>query len=427
MPPAARILDNVAHPLPPVLGPGPGSLNVHTGMLPQWRAIPAAAAAALQAAKQASDAVVQAADAAANAAAATPAGPAAKAAAEATKAAALSAMSSAIASASGGADIHVCATPLPVAPHGPGVVIDGSPTVMVNNLPAARMGDTILEALGPPNKIVKGQMNVMIGGASSSGGGGGGGSGGGIAAMISMVLAMIAPEYPRPIILPDGRPATEYSPNVFVVGTPEQQAETIRQLNAVREGDGGDAFFEELANRDTPQVVNVIGDPARGRELHPGQQSYENCAVQSSQQIINQATGVNNDEATMEGIANGPPPSGYTRTGGTPIGGEEVILENGGVPAHMGPGNTTTVDNALSNGQGVVSGHDAGALWNDPNYAGSGHAVHTTGAIQNESGETLGYTINDTGTDQAGRVLNHDDYANSMDGGNIAVTDDPIW
>jgi uncharacterized Zn-binding protein involved in type VI secretion len=35
---------------------------------------------------------------------------------------------------------------------------------MVNNLPAARMGDTILEAIGPPNKIVKGQMNVLIGG-----------------------------------------------------------------------------------------------------------------------------------------------------------------------------------------------------------------------------------------------------------------------
>jgi uncharacterized Zn-binding protein involved in type VI secretion len=73
-------------------------------------------------------------------------------------------MSSAITSAAGGADIHTCTTPLPVPPHGPGVVITASATVMVNNLPAARMGDTILEAIGPPNKIVKGQMNVLIGG-----------------------------------------------------------------------------------------------------------------------------------------------------------------------------------------------------------------------------------------------------------------------
>src|SRR5690606_38639955 len=53
--PAARITDNVVHPLPPVLTPGPGSSNVLIGFLPAWRGIPAAAAAALQAAKQASD------------------------------------------------------------------------------------------------------------------------------------------------------------------------------------------------------------------------------------------------------------------------------------------------------------------------------------------------------------------------------------
>jgi uncharacterized Zn-binding protein involved in type VI secretion len=44
------------------------------------------------------------------------------------------------------------------------VVIDGSQTVLINNLPACRMGDTILEAVGPPNKIVKGEMTVIIGG-----------------------------------------------------------------------------------------------------------------------------------------------------------------------------------------------------------------------------------------------------------------------
>ena len=164
MPPAARITDNVAHPLPPVLTPGPGSPNVLVGFLPQWRGMPLAAVAALQSAKSTADAAVKTAETASAAAAGTPGAPAAKVAEEAAKAAALSTMSSAISAASGGADIHMCATPLPIPPHGPGVVIPGSATVMVNNLPAARMGDTILEALGPPNKIVKGQMNVMIGG-----------------------------------------------------------------------------------------------------------------------------------------------------------------------------------------------------------------------------------------------------------------------
>jgi uncharacterized Zn-binding protein involved in type VI secretion len=147
--PAARTTDNVAHPLPPMLSPGPGSPNVIIGMLPAWRGIPLAAAAALQSAKAAADIAVQTA-VAATAAATGPAMPAAYAAEQAVKASVLSSMSSAISSASAGADIHVCATPSPVPPHGPGVVINGSATVMINNLPACRLGDTIMEALGSP-------------------------------------------------------------------------------------------------------------------------------------------------------------------------------------------------------------------------------------------------------------------------------------
>jgi uncharacterized Zn-binding protein involved in type VI secretion len=152
------------HPLPPVLTPGPGSINVLIGFLPAWRGIPAAAAAALQAAKQVSDIAIQAAETATKAAAGTPAAPAAYAAEQAAKTAALTALSSMVTSMAGMSDIHMCATPSPVPPHGPGVVIDGSKTVLINNMPACRMGDTILEPLGPPNKIAKGETTVIIGG-----------------------------------------------------------------------------------------------------------------------------------------------------------------------------------------------------------------------------------------------------------------------
>lgn len=165
MPPAARALvDTTAHPLPPTLSVGPGSPNVLIGFATAWRGIPLAAAAALQAAKATADAAIQTAVAATVAAAGTPGAPAAIAAEQAAKAAALSAMSSAITAASAGADIHTCATPSPVPPHGPGVDISGSATVMINNLPAGRMGDSILEAIGPPNTITKGEMTVLIGG-----------------------------------------------------------------------------------------------------------------------------------------------------------------------------------------------------------------------------------------------------------------------
>ena len=163
MPPAARITDPVAHPLPPVLTGGPTAVTVIIGYIPAWRGIGAAAAASLQSAKASSDAAIKTAEAATIAAAGTPGAPAAKAAEEATKAAAAASMGSMISSAAAGTDIHVCATLLPVPPHGPGVVITPSQTVIIAGMPAARMGDTILEAVGPPNTITKGEPTVLIG------------------------------------------------------------------------------------------------------------------------------------------------------------------------------------------------------------------------------------------------------------------------
>ena len=160
--PAAKLGDPVSHPAPPVLAPGPGSLNVLINGKPAWRGVPAAAAIALQAAKQAADIAVTVAESATKAAAGTPGAPAVYAAEQAAKAAILGQMSSLIQGASGGADIHMCATLTPVPPHGPGVVIDGSQNVLINGLPACRAGDTILEALGPPDKI-NAVSNVMIG------------------------------------------------------------------------------------------------------------------------------------------------------------------------------------------------------------------------------------------------------------------------
>jgi uncharacterized Zn-binding protein involved in type VI secretion len=73
-------------------------------------------------------------------------------------------MGAMISGAAAGTDIHACLTPLPIPPHGPGVVITPSATVFMSNQAAARMGDTILEAVGPPNTIVKGEMTVIVGG-----------------------------------------------------------------------------------------------------------------------------------------------------------------------------------------------------------------------------------------------------------------------
>jgi uncharacterized Zn-binding protein involved in type VI secretion len=98
MPSAARVGDTTSHGTP--LGPGPGSANVLIGGMPAWRAR---------------------------------------------------------------SDPHTCPLqePGPV-PHVGGIVQMGSTTVLINNFPAARMGDVIVES-GPPNTIAMGCPTVLIG------------------------------------------------------------------------------------------------------------------------------------------------------------------------------------------------------------------------------------------------------------------------
>jgi len=60
------------------------------------------------------------------------------------------------------ADFHACPLVTGVVPHVGGVVAIGSVTVFINNLPAARQGDLIVEG-GPPNAIVMGCPTVLIG------------------------------------------------------------------------------------------------------------------------------------------------------------------------------------------------------------------------------------------------------------------------
>ena len=62
----------------------------------------------------------------------------------------------------GGSDFHACPLVTGTVPHVGGVVAMGSVKVLINNLPAVRMGDSIVES-GPPNSIALGCPTVLIG------------------------------------------------------------------------------------------------------------------------------------------------------------------------------------------------------------------------------------------------------------------------
>jgi uncharacterized Zn-binding protein involved in type VI secretion len=60
--------------------------------------------------------------------------------------------------------MHTCPMVTGTVPHVGGPILPPCcPTVLVGNIPAARIGD-MLTCVGPPDVIVKASMTVMIGG-----------------------------------------------------------------------------------------------------------------------------------------------------------------------------------------------------------------------------------------------------------------------
>jgi uncharacterized Zn-binding protein involved in type VI secretion len=69
-------------------------------------------------------------------------------------------------------DFHACPIVKGLIPDIGGMVMFGSPTVMIDFMMACRMGDMVVEIPGGPNPIVVGCPTVMIGSAGSGSGGG---------------------------------------------------------------------------------------------------------------------------------------------------------------------------------------------------------------------------------------------------------------
>jgi uncharacterized Zn-binding protein involved in type VI secretion len=61
------------------------------------------------------------------------------------------------------ADMHTCPLVTGVVPHVGGPILSGAPTVLIGNLPAARVGDPVT-CVGPPDTIVQGSASVLIAG-----------------------------------------------------------------------------------------------------------------------------------------------------------------------------------------------------------------------------------------------------------------------
>lgn len=277
-------------------------------------------------------------------------------------------------------DLHTCPAVTGIVPHVGGPILPPcAPTVMTGFLPQARIGD-LLTCVGPPDVIVKASATVIVAGQP--------------AARITDTTA---------------------HGGVIVLGLP-----------SVVIGDGGAA----PATLSAAQARAILGNAA-----FPGQQNFGNCGVQSVGEIVFLATGQRLAEvptlmgAVAAGLAGAGTPGAPATMGGTGPAGRQRLLQTYGVSSTVQNTTQAALGTAISNRQGVIVNVDAGTLWGNPAFAGSGHAVVVTGGTFNAAGQLQTVTVNDTG---AGTVSNMPaanliNAANAHSGGSqMNVTRDPI-
>jgi len=279
-------------------------------------------------------------------------------------------------------DMHTC--PVPGSPpHVGGPILPpAATTVLIGGLAAARIGDKAI-CVGPLDTIVKGSFPVPIQGSPAA-------------------------------RMTDG---TAHG-GVITSGCPTVLIGLAGTAGNVRVG---------------TEMCQVA---AEGRGSGATQQSYENCGVESSRQVINQANNSSITEnqllrtAVDNGWADGTPGSPLVEAnGGTSSTGRQSILANSGVTSTVQASNTNNIGQALSNGKGVIANVDAGVLWGDPNVSG-GHAITVTGIEYDDNGNATKIIINDTGTGECGREVPIDTWNNAVNAHpnpKLNVTDKPIF
>jgi uncharacterized Zn-binding protein involved in type VI secretion len=279
-------------------------------------------------------------------------------------------------------DNHICPA-VSGGPHTGGAILPPCSTnVFTNGLPQARASDKLLCAVPAPNFIVTGSASVFVNGLPA-------------ARMLDMTM------HPPPGQIMVG------SIDVTIGGPP--MGATLGNPAA------GAAAFQAAA---------------AGRTSGGTQQSYQNCGVESTRQLINQATGasITEDALLSSSLSAGhavQEPS-LADSGGTSPTSRSAILAENGVASNLQPATMDNIVQAVAERRGVVTSHEVLHLWGGP-QSGS-HAIVVTGVEFNSAGNVANVIINDTGTGQGSRSVPAAQYQRSLLPGRQAnVTANPIW
>jgi hypothetical protein len=176
---------------------------------------------------------------------------------------------------------------------------------------------------------------------------------------------------------------------------------------------------------------------SKGRTSGSTQQSYSNCGVESSRQIINQATNANISEdalltqAINANLAQGTPGQPPTiQDGGSTPAERQALLANNGVPSIVMPTTDENISTALSDGRGTIVSVDAAPIWGPGTRIGSYHAVTVTGAEYDDAGQITNVIINDTGTGTGSQSVPAATFHQAVaarGSSQLNITSTPIW
>ncbi len=177
-------------------------------------------------------------------------------------------------------------------------------------------------------------------------------------------------------------------------------------------------------------AIKACNEAASGRESGNTKQSYQNCGVESSRQVINAANGskVTEDELLKAAMKSGNADKlpNLSDSGGTHPKGRKKILKANGVDSSLRPQTMGGIADAVEEGRGVIVSVDVAKLWGPPNSGG--HAVVVAGVVRDKDGNVTEVIINDTGTGECGKHYPADKFEKSLrPGRDMNVTNKVVW
>ena len=156
-------------------------------------------------------------------------------------------------------DMHACPMVNGVVPHVGGPFILGSFTVLVGGMPLSRVTDSLI-CVGPPDTLIKGAPNVMVGMAGAMGFGGI--MKGLCMAGLSIVQRTLsaAAAFPYTVLNADGTYTTQFNANISIHGTLNFQTRALEALHTLQNTRTGHAIFDGVAKSGHHVTIEQTND-----------------------------------------------------------------------------------------------------------------------------------------------------------------------